>query len=806
MAFGFCHLDFEIKMFPKYTKITFFFFLVVTVVVSGFFVLKNNRIFTGSASSDDNFSGYAWSSNFGWISFNCTNEANCGSSDYGVDLDMEYGDFSGYAWSSNIGWIDFSPAGPYPGAPYHGAKYEYEDTGDVRRVTGWAKALTLGDEGWLKMHPDPWLSGWGQRRKITIDSSYIDQELSGFPIPVFLNGSAGDNSEDVTSVFNEIGSDVQKMAVTGPDARTQLYAEVEKWDASGREGVLWITGQDLDIASSSDTHLYLYYDNSQPVNDDHVTVGVNATTSAEIWGGEQVLAQHFNEEPDGSADGIRDSSPAENHGQSQGGMDSSDLIDGRMDGGLQFNGVNQYVEIPDSDSLSATGTVSVSLWIKRSGDGSGANPRILSKDTDETWGFLEDTGLVDGDNSLIWRINVGGTLITMDDSVAIPNQWTGYTGSFDGGVVSLRRNGQLVATTSAVGDIGTNSKTLQIGGDSRAGAYWNGLVDEVRIATTTRSSSYLNAAYQGGEDRLLNWGAEESNNYGVTANIMTGDFSGWAWNKSRVNNASGIGWISFNCADSGAGGCTDTDYSIHAFLNTAPDSIDMTAPNWNYSNACSQGARNAFLNWDVDDPDKGAAQEAYRLIVDDSADISAPNVFDTGRVEGGAKQYHLSSPVLDYGKSYSWWVKVWDNHEVDSSLNQYDTEPDTDNDDGQIHTFTVYEHEFPNPGFYYMPTSPSINEDVKFVSSSTRYTIAEPATATSCIDSACNYNWSIPSEDVILKKGDPNASSTIILEFTSTSTYSIGLEVTDTEEYICGTSTFIEMKPSLPTWREVKVD
>lgn len=45
-------------------------------------------------------SGYAWSSNIGWISFDGTN--------YGVGVDDNTGALSGYAWSPNIGWIAMS--------------------------------------------------------------------------------------------------------------------------------------------------------------------------------------------------------------------------------------------------------------------------------------------------------------------------------------------------------------------------------------------------------------------------------------------------------------------------------------------------------------------------------------------------------------------------------------------------------------------------------------------------------------------------------------------------------------------------
>ena len=54
-----------------------------------------------SADTTKYLSGYAWSSNIGWISFRGTGP------DYGVEYNSSTGYLSGYAWSSNIGWISF---------------------------------------------------------------------------------------------------------------------------------------------------------------------------------------------------------------------------------------------------------------------------------------------------------------------------------------------------------------------------------------------------------------------------------------------------------------------------------------------------------------------------------------------------------------------------------------------------------------------------------------------------------------------------------------------------------------------------
>jgi len=64
-----------------------------------------------SAGTEHNLSGWAWSDNIGWISFNSTNTND--ATDYGVNENPD-GTLVGYAWSSNIGWIQFGGLSGFP--------------------------------------------------------------------------------------------------------------------------------------------------------------------------------------------------------------------------------------------------------------------------------------------------------------------------------------------------------------------------------------------------------------------------------------------------------------------------------------------------------------------------------------------------------------------------------------------------------------------------------------------------------------------------------------------------------------------
>lgn len=108
---------------------------------------------TALASSSDNLSGYAWSDNVGWVSFNCTNTNTCadmGGVDYGVNRNAD-GTLTGYAWSDAIGWIQFGGFGT--GFPSGSGTQAQDANVNGNNLKGWARALSYSGNDW-----DGWIS------------------------------------------------------------------------------------------------------------------------------------------------------------------------------------------------------------------------------------------------------------------------------------------------------------------------------------------------------------------------------------------------------------------------------------------------------------------------------------------------------------------------------------------------------------------------------------------------------------------------------------------------------------------------
>lgn len=81
--------------------------IVGSVVIAG--LVATNVVL---ASATDNFFGYAWSTNIGWVKVNnCTSATDCPPGvSYGLTMASSGAQraITGYAWSSNIGWITFN--------------------------------------------------------------------------------------------------------------------------------------------------------------------------------------------------------------------------------------------------------------------------------------------------------------------------------------------------------------------------------------------------------------------------------------------------------------------------------------------------------------------------------------------------------------------------------------------------------------------------------------------------------------------------------------------------------------------------
>ncbi|MDD5528298.1 MAG: hypothetical protein PHO56_05020 [Patescibacteria group bacterium] len=170
---------------------------IITLV----FLFAAFLFFRGSApaakgAANPNVAGYAWSSNFGWISMNCYNNNSCSDNfgqDYGVNIntasDGNKLNLAGYAWSSDAGWISFARDANDPPDNYKfNAKCKQPTSCDAPRnctacynpdngnIYGWARVVNLGDDGWINLGT----STASFPYQVSIDRTSASGTFSGF--------------------------------------------------------------------------------------------------------------------------------------------------------------------------------------------------------------------------------------------------------------------------------------------------------------------------------------------------------------------------------------------------------------------------------------------------------------------------------------------------------------------------------------------------------------------------------------------------------------------------------------------------
>jgi len=100
-------------------------------------------------------------SDCGGVAASCLSDCAVTGKNYGVNIDLSTGIFSGYAWSQNSGWISFQETPPEtafsdscqtPSACTGACSACYNS--DSQKVFGWAKIINMGDDGWIKLSDD----------------------------------------------------------------------------------------------------------------------------------------------------------------------------------------------------------------------------------------------------------------------------------------------------------------------------------------------------------------------------------------------------------------------------------------------------------------------------------------------------------------------------------------------------------------------------------------------------------------------------------------------------------------------------
>jgi len=249
----------------------------------------------------------------------------------------------------------------------------------------------------------------------------------------------------------------------------------------------------------------------------------DGSTWSDWYGGTEESVEDFNNEylydtddnglvayypmDESSGTSVEDVSSNTNDGTASG----TTIVDGKYGNSRGFDGVDDYIQIPDNSSIQLTNKISVELWVKPPA-GQTAQRAIHKLQTAS--GQLSFT-LHPDTESPIWGVeDTSGDMSRVDSGISlIPNRWNHIVGTFDGTDRKIYINGvnATISTASIITNTGT-STDLFIGKRADGGQFFEGELDSLRIYSKVLSSSEIHNQWLEGSSNPSSLGTKSISN------------------------------------------------------------------------------------------------------------------------------------------------------------------------------------------------------------------------------------------------------------------------------------------------------
>ena len=161
---------------------------------------------------------------------------------------------------------------------------------------------------------------------------------------------------------------------------------------------------------------------------------------------------------------------------------------GYSGGALEFDGIDDYVEVPDNESLQLWERFTLAAWIYQV---ESRSSRII----DKIGAGTANGPHLDTHPGTKLRSCSGTCISTAGDHTL--DEWHHVAVTFDEGVVRLYVDGSLHGEGSAPSPLAGNSLSLRIGGDSNGQSLFHGLIDDARVYDHALTEVEILAAMEG---------------------------------------------------------------------------------------------------------------------------------------------------------------------------------------------------------------------------------------------------------------------------------------------------------------------
>jgi len=258
---------------------------------------------------------------------------------------------------------------------------------------------------------------------------------------------------------------------------------IERWNAA--EGVIWCKIPFIPAESSK--FIWMIYGNPNAKSES------NGNAVFELFDVQGIVGFWHMDEPQwtGTTGEVKDETGV-NHGTAYGGATTtSDAVYGRAG---YFDGEDDYIEVPDSNSLDITDAITMEMWLNpASFDHPGGNnyPTFIAKSTTNYRLFFTAS------TQLLSARFYGFSDFVTQQKIPL-NTWTFVVLTFDGNGFKWYINGVLDNSDNQAGTLTPNAENLIIGNwdEPEAGdRYFYGKIDEVRIYNRALTPTEIQILY-----------------------------------------------------------------------------------------------------------------------------------------------------------------------------------------------------------------------------------------------------------------------------------------------------------------------
>ena len=195
-----------------------------------------------------------------------------------------------------------------------------------------------------------------------------------------------------------------------------------------------------------------------------------------------------------------DESGNNNHGTVNGATLTTDRF-GNAGSAYGFDGVNDFVQVAHSPTLILSTKLSISFWLNQVDYSMGVNERCpLGKVNSVGDGISFET--VDAIGTCCgsqFYLRNGGQPVQYEDSSSMPvNAWVHLVGTYDGTLLKLYQNNNLLGTSSGPVDISSISVDLFFGKEGINNRFFKGSLDDIAIWNRALTPQEIQQVYNQG--------------------------------------------------------------------------------------------------------------------------------------------------------------------------------------------------------------------------------------------------------------------------------------------------------------------